>query len=96
MNAQPVRRAFAVVVNTLRFLPIAELFNELLAADFSRPVACDDLNRVIASVSFFHFQTSAKKIKPAPDWSVIRCGFNLRVTVKSLVPKQAANQQTKN
>ena len=47
MNAQPVRRAFAVKVNSMRFLPIAELFNELLAADFSRPVVCDNLNRVI-------------------------------------------------
>ena len=61
MNAPLVRRSLAVVVNAARFLPVAELFCELLAADFSRPVVCDNLNWVIASVSFFHVHTS--KIK---------------------------------
>ena len=61
MNTPPVRRPLAVVVNAVRFLQIAELFCELLAADFSRPVVCDNLNGVIADVPFFHVRTS--KIK---------------------------------
>ena len=64
MNAPLVRRSLAVVVNAARFLPVAELFNELLAADFSRPVVGDNLNGVIASVSFFHVYTSKIKKRP--------------------------------
>ena len=81
MNAPLVRRSFAVVINAAQFLPVAELFCELLAADFSRPVVCDNLNWIIASVSFFHVHTSKIKKNPLRIGLLSVAGFNLRVTV---------------
>ena len=77
----------------MRFLPIAELLPELLAADFSRPVACDNLNRVIAS---FHVHTSKiKKDRFGLVCYPLRSFCSTSYRILATRTEQAAIQHTK-